>query len=336
MRVTRRFLLPAAAAVLLTLIAPGEGQGATPGPEFHAATTAAAAATAGVAAADAGADSSAASLAYWTPQRMRKATPLDALPAPDRHAAASRPAVAEVPPSVPPLPAEHAASGLARPSQHAIYASAAAGRAFFHNPRTGGDYSCSASALNSPSRQMVVTAAHCVHGGRGGTWMTKWVYVPDYYNGSVPYGVFAAKSFRTFQAWLTYSTAARDVAMVTTWPNNGRKLVNVTGGNGITWNGSRTSPVYVLGYPDNFYRGEIQMYCSGWTSPEWGTSRLQIRCRYGHGSSGGPWLRWYNTGTGLGYVDGVTSTGSLTTGWDQSPYFDAYVAGLYRAQGSLT
>ena len=333
MRILRRALLPAAAAVLITLAVPGVGQGAAPGPELRTTTNAAAAAaTVSVAAADAGA----ASRAYWTPQRMLKAAALDVLPGVARPAAASAPATADALPSVPPLAAQRAVGSLVKPSQQTIYASAATGRVFFHNPRTGGDYSCSASALNSPSRQLVVTAGHCVNGGRGGTWMTKWVYVPDYRSGSAPYGVFAAKSFRTFQAWITSSTAARDVAMVTTWPNNGRKLVDVTGGNGITWNGSRASLVYVLGYPSNFYQGRIQMYCDGWTSPERGTSRFQIHCRYGPGASGGPWLRWYNTGTGLGYVDGVTSTGSLSTGWDQSPYFDAYVAALYKAQGSLT
>ncbi|RAG87598.1 hypothetical protein DN069_00285 [Streptacidiphilus pinicola] len=335
MRTIRRVLLPAAAAVLLTLTATGEGQGATPGPESRAAADASAATAAATTTTT---DAGAAALAYWTPERMKKATPLDVLPAADPSAATadSAPAAGAVPPSVPPRPAEHPAGSTAGASPHTIYASAAAGRVFFHNPRTGGDYACSASALNSPSRQLVVTAGHCVHGGRGGTWMTKWVYVPDYHNGSAPYGVFAAKSFRTFQGWISSSSAARDVAMVTTWPNNGRKLVDVTGGNGITWNGSRTSRVAVLGYPVNFYRGEVQMYCNGGTSPERGTSRFQIRCHYGQGSSGGPWLRWYNTGNGLGYVDGVTSTGNLSAGWDQSPYFDSYVAALFKAQGSLT
>ncbi|WP_232248682.1 trypsin-like serine peptidase [Streptacidiphilus rugosus] len=327
----RKVLLPVAAAGLITLTAPGVGQGATPGPELQAAATVA------VTAADSGAGSAAASQAYWTPQRMRKATPLDLLPSGAALTATSpAPAVAGRPASVPPQPAERTAGGPARPSPQTVFASSAAGRVFFHNPRNGADYSCSASALNSPSRQLVVTAGHCVHGGRGGTWMTKWVYVPDYHNGTAPYGVFAAKSFRAFQAWITSSSLARDVAMVTTWPNNGRKLVNVTGGNGLSWNASRTTPVAVLGYPSNYYQAQVQMYCTGWTGPERGTTRVQIHCRYGQGASGGPWLRSYNTSSRLGYVDGVTSTVTLSTGWDQSPYFDTAVAALYKAQGSLT
>ncbi|MEY9872705.1 V8-like Glu-specific endopeptidase [Streptacidiphilus sp. MAP12-33] len=336
MRALRTILLPTAAAALLTLIAAGQGQGAVPGPQLRTTAMAVPMATAGVAATDNSADSGAASAAYWTPERMRKAVPLGAAAAPGLTTTASASTVAGAPGSVPPRPAQRGPGTAAQPAPHVVYASAAAGRVFFHNPRTGGDYSCSASALNSASRQLVLTAGHCVHGGRGGTWMTKWVYVPDYHNGTAPYGVFAAKSYRTFAVWITSSNLARDVAMVTTWPNNGRKLVDVTGGNGITWNRTRSQSVYVLGYPDNYGQAQVQMYCAGGTSPERGTSRLQIRCDLGHGASGGPWLVSYNTRIGLGYVDGVTSTGNLSTKWDQSPYFDTSVANLFKAQGSVT
>ena len=97
----------------------------------------------------------------------------------------------------------------------AVSASATVGRAFFHNQTNGLDYSCSASALNSGSKELVLTAGHCVHGGAGGTWMTNWVFVPLYNYGSQPYGQWSAKYFTTFNSWISSSDLNRDVAMVT-------------------------------------------------------------------------------------------------------------------------
>ncbi|MGW1763088.1 trypsin-like serine peptidase [Streptomyces sp. NPDC002073] len=338
MRILRKTLLTAS-AVLLAATGAGTAQAAAPHEAARAATPPpVAGATSAFNAVDNSTDAGAASTAYWTPERMRKAIPLDSVPSAARPGAASLDAeVVGRPFSVPPLQAAPAkAAGPAAVPYATVNASAAAGKVFFKDPKDGRNYVCSASALNSSSRQLVVTAGHCVHGGRGGKWMTNWVYAPKYSNGRAPYGVFAAKQFRTFNSWITSSSFARDVAMVTTWPLNGRKLGNVTGSHGISVNYDRTQAVYVLGYPSNRYQGEVQMYCNGGTSAERGSKRLQIRCRFGPGSSGGPWLRKYNTRTGLGYVNTVMSTWNPSTGWNQAPYFDEYVTKLYKAQGPVT
>lgn len=79
--------------------------------------------------------------------------------------------------------------------------------------------------------------------------MTNWTYAPRYHSGARPFGTFAAKRFRTFNTWISNSDLGRDVAMVTTWPLNGNKIVNVTGGHGLSWNYSRTQAMTVMGYP---------------------------------------------------------------------------------------
>jgi len=37
---------------------------------------------------------------------------------------------------------------------------------------------------------VVLTAAHCVVPGNGGAAYSKWAYVPQYYNGTAPYGMW--------------------------------------------------------------------------------------------------------------------------------------------------
>ncbi|MFJ5548526.1 trypsin-like serine peptidase [Streptomyces sp. NPDC093225] len=343
MRITRRAFVPTAAAVLLTVTAMGaQATAATPAAPAAVTAKASPAPVAGATSAATADDATmAAAAAYWTPERMRNAIPLDsapqaAAPAAREAAAAERP-VAGSPFTVEPVEPTVADSG--RPERDAmasIPSSKAAGKVFFRNPKDGRNYVCSASALNSRSRQLVTTAGHCVHGGRGGKWMTNWVYAPRYANGRAPYGVFPAKSWRTFTAWITSSSFARDVAMVTTAKVNGRKLVSVTGGHGISVNYDHTQNVYVLGYPSNKYRGEVQMWCHGNTRRETGSNRLAIRCTFGPGASGGPWLRKYNTRTGLGYVNNVMSTWNPNTGWNQAAYFDTAVLNLYKAQANVT
>ncbi len=261
---------------------------------------------------------------YWTPERMRQAKPV---PAPDPGALTGLPAGAPTG-KAGSTPAAAGKAGMA-----AVTESAVVGKVFFHNP-SGGDFVCSASALNSASKQLVVTAGHCVHQGGGGTWMQNWTFVPRYRNGARPFGTFAAKQFRAFNAWIDSSDLRRDVAMVTTWPLNGQKVVNVVGGHGLNWNWPRNVAVTVLGYPGNRDGGQIQWWCQG-TTRGLSDGRIEIQCDFGGGASGGPWLMDFNDSTGLGQVDGVTST-IASGGWNRSSYFDDGVKGMFDAQGSVT
>ncbi|NUL07871.1 trypsin-like peptidase domain-containing protein [Streptomyces lunaelactis] len=264
---------------------------------------------------------------YWTPERMRKAISLDRT-AVSPGAAQSKPGPTGQPGSTPPAEGR---SGTVRPL---VTESAAVGKVFFTNPSNGLNYACSASALNSGSKQMLITAGHCVHGGSGGTWMTNWTYAPRYRSGVRPFGTFAAKQFRTFNTWISSSDLGRDVAMVTTWPLNGNKIVNVTGGHGLSWNFSRTQAMTVMGYPGNRDNGQLQWACQG-TTRAVGDGRIELQCDFGGGSSGGPWLREFNDANGLGSVNGAMST-LATGGWNRSSYFDDAVKAMYDAQGGVT
>ncbi|MFH8619489.1 trypsin-like serine peptidase [Streptomyces sp. NPDC017979] len=275
--------------------------------------------------------------AYWTPERMANAIPVEAPPSegqppPGPDEPAGQPG--EAPPAAPEQPP-------VRDGSLAVDRAATAGKVFFRKPTNGRDYVCSASAINSPSKQMVITAGHCVNtGGNGSTagkWMTNWTYVPAYHKGSRPYGTFSAKQFRTFKGWIDDSNWDWDVAMVTLLPRAGKKIVNVTGGHGLAWNHGRSEARTIFGYPGNHDKGEVQWYCKGTTRRvAWNDGKVEIQCNFGGGSSGGPWLHGYNNSTQLGHVNGVTSTITKTGGWNASSYFGDSVKAMFDAQGSKT
>ncbi|WP_413797636.1 trypsin-like serine peptidase [Streptomyces iranensis] len=203
------------------------------------------------------------------------------------------------------------------------------GKVFFHNPTNGGDYACSAAAVNNPTKNMVFTAGHCVHGGAGGTWATNWVFVPAYYNGSRPYGTWSAKTLTAFNGWINNSDLNYDIGVVNVWDNGAGKLVNTVGGMGLGYNYGYSNTVTVWGYPAAFgYDGEVPYVCQN--IPTWQDgSRVQNGCTMVEGASGGPWLRDYNETTGLGTEIGVTSTRTDPPAYIDSPYFDNKIQTIY-------
>ena len=282
----------------------------------------------------------AAAIEYWTPARMAAATaaPEPAVVAnPSGNRASTDRAAAQpgfTAPSDPvDAPGEKAgASPNKAPNAAAsVDASSTVGVVFFTDYSTGVDKRCSGSALNSNSKRLVITAGHCVYGGGG--YHKNVVFVPRYNNGARPYGTFAARTIRTFDAWRTSSSWDHDIAMFTTSNNAaGQVLVNTVGGNGLSWNYSHNVFVTILGYPaDPPYDGTWQQYCQGTTRQVSSSDgRIEIQCGFTGGSSGGPWFKDYNNATGIGNVNGVMSTLS-SNNWNRSPYFDTKVKTLFDA-----
>ncbi|MDH6116960.1 hypothetical protein ABH930_000379 [Kitasatospora sp. GAS204A] len=272
---------------------------------------------------------------YWTPERMKNAIPLDAPDPGTPPSGSAGPAAAPTgePGSTEPVaPTVPGRAGLREPL---INESAAVGKVFFTDPSDGKDHVCSGSALNSPSRQLVITAGSCVHGGQGKTWMTNWIYAPRYRSSSYPFGTYAAKQFRAFDAWMSSSAPSRNVGLVTTWPQNGTRLVDATGGQGLSWNYPQNVDVTALTYSLDRSDGEIQQWCTGTTARGYFSGTIGLYCSLGTRSPGGPWLREFDNSTGLGHVNGVMSAIDCSD-WNQSSYFDDGVKSMVDAQGSVT
>lgn len=189
---------------------------------------------------------------------------------------------------------------------------------------------CSASAVNTSSKRVLITAGHCVHSGQGGNWLNNLVFVPRYnaFNADRdPVGRFQAYQLRTFNEWMNNSNLNRDVGWVTTFSGGdwNTTVVATVGGHGLAYNGGTGFDVSIFGYPSNRDGGNRMWAC-------WGTAtdnsiwddRSKITCNFGGGSSGGPWLWNYSNANGLGWVRSVMSTVD-GSGVNRGPYFDTAV-----------
>ncbi|MFF2952467.1 trypsin-like serine peptidase [Kitasatospora sp. NPDC057965] len=289
----------------------------------------------GMSTASASAAEDAATLAYWTPERMAAALAADkGAEGASGSGEGKRGAAVEA-----------AARFAADRSVSGASVDRTVGRVFYVNPATQLPGVCSASAVNSPSRMMVLTSAHCaavggsrMNGEKPQWFKANWVYVPGY-NGSdaAPYGRFTWKNGRVFNNWLDNEKAAEwDVAMITVNPNaDGKRIVDATGANGLIVNQRDEVTVTAVGYPVNLDKGEYQVTCTGTLErlilyP----SLLELPCRLlGHGASGGPWL-WTDPQTGITKINGVTRSHDGVE--IDTPYFDEGVWSMYLEQGSVT
>ncbi len=207
------------------------------------------------------------------------------------------------------------------------------GKIFYVDPWDNSNRSCDGNALNSASRILVITSASCAYSRAGHDWMRNWIFVPDTFRGSQPYGSFAAKQYIAFNAWVNDGSLNYDVAMVSTWNNqNNQRLVDAVGGDGLGWNWPRDMFVNSLGYSLQGFPST----CAGTTSalPD---GRIQMPCApVGGGKAlGGPWLINIDPNTSLGTVDGVLSV-TVNNGTIQSPYFTAEMKSMLDRIGSQT
>jgi V8-like Glu-specific endopeptidase len=249
-------------------------------------------------------------LDYWTPARMRAAQPLDAarglLPDPFAHASFAPVAT----PTTPPFTVN--------------------GRLVVRQGRAKGF--CSATAINSPTRRLVLTAGHCVNSGprgfRGGSVWSHYIeFVPAYSSGTAPFGVFVAHRKDVFapKQWARFGNPNFDVGAILVTANaEGLNVADAVGG-GVTiaTDVSRRQEFQTFGYPG---KSTVMQGCAspyvGDDSVTYripGPPTLAIRCHWAPGASGGGWL--IENGTQL---NGVTSYGKRRDKVHTfSPYFSA-------------
>jgi hypothetical protein len=234
-------------------------------------------------------------LRYWTPARMRSAQPLDAAP-----------------------------GGFVDPFAHVSFAPVATpttppftfnGRLFLRQGRARSF--CSATAINSPTRRLVVTAAHCLNSGPRGfrsrsVWSSYVEFVPAYTDGTAPFGAFVARRNSVFtpKQWVRFGNPNFDVGAILVTPNAERTNVAdaVGGGATIVTDLSRRQQFQTFGYPG---KSTVMQGCeSPYVGDDSVTYRIPgpptiaIRCHWAPGASGGGWL--VENGT---QINSVTSYG---------------------------
>ncbi|MEU3601581.1 trypsin-like peptidase domain-containing protein [Streptomyces sp. NPDC006798] len=179
------------------------------------------------------------------------------------------------------------------------------GRLFFVNAG-GADSWCTATAVKSANKSVVMTAAHCVRRGAAPD-MTNidMVFVPGYHKGKQPHGAFAVRAAATPRSFHTDSV--NDMAALTVDADRkGRKLTDVVGATPIAFNRPVGGTVHSFGYPASSPQlGEELLYSTGKAKKEHGLQYIPGDMT--GGSSGGPWLTDFDTATGKGTLVSVNS-----------------------------
>jgi V8-like Glu-specific endopeptidase len=189
-----------------------------------------------------------------------------------------------------------------------------------------GGHFCSASVVDSPARDLVITAAHCVSGGGSGPI----AFVPGYDNGRMPYGVWRVTRVIVDQSWISSANPNADVAFLVVTGPDGAKIQDVTGGEQLGIGQAAGQDVTVLGYPET---GNVPIRCNNLASG-FNPDQLVFDCGgYTDGTSGGPMLEDVNPMTGLGMVIGVIGgyeQGGDTASVSYAARFGVLVADLYK------
>lgn len=193
-----------------------------------------------------------------------------------------------------------------------------------------GPYSCSGTALNTPSRSIVLTAGHCVieQGSRG----RRISFAPAYDHGLRPFGTFVAKSIYVMPQWRRSENPDFDVAALRVEPNLLGALTDVVGGRGYATGRARLAAFQIFGYPAAHAGGEELRSCRAHglgidrlTARFTGPPTMPASCDMAAGASGGAWL------FGGELVSGVTSysyQGRPTQLF--SPYFGPEIGSFLR------
>ena len=236
-------------------------------------------------------------------------------------------------------PAESAAgdivSGFARAVRH-LSAPSQTGQDFAGTPAVGalfttaagklGSHFCTASVVNSPDGDLVITAAHCVTGISGGI-----AFVPGYHGQATPYGVWSVTKIYVDRSWRASSDPDDDVAFLRV--DQAGSIVpieDVTGAEQLSTAAPGRQLVEVIGYPN---ATNVPLACRNWTRQPM-SDQLEFDCGgYTDGTSGGPFLAGVNPLTGQGTVIGVIGgyeQGGLTPQISYSAMFGPDVAALYQ------
>jgi V8-like Glu-specific endopeptidase len=197
------------------------------------------------------------------------------------------------------------------------------------NQDVSGDHFCTASVVHSTGKNLLATAAHCVHGGKNGSFKSDLVFVPEYRDGAAPQGQWPVTGITVDQRWIDSSDPDLDVAFVKVGAVGGKNIEDVLGGNTLGVDLGFNRVVQITGYPAD---AGTPISCFNTTSQQ-SQFQMKIDCTgYPGGTSGSPWLTAYNrttrTGTLIGVIGGYQE-GGATEDTSYSCYFDTDVQNLY-------
>jgi V8-like Glu-specific endopeptidase len=261
---------------------------------------------------------------YWTPARMRAARPLD-LVVDGRGRSWLRVGAAAA--------GDTAVASFRNVLTPAVAPFSFNGRIFIRRGKLSGY--CSGTAIDSPTRQLVLTAGHCINSGRENgkrsVWSDYLQFVPAYKGGLAPFGAFVArrKEIHAPRQWTKHGNPDFDLGAFLTLPNSaGLDVADAVGGGAtVVTDLSRHQEFRTFGYPgkakymkkcDSPYIGDDLL-----SNPFPGPPTLGIRCRWAPGASGGGWM--IGDGTEINGVNTYLHLNNKTHTF--GPYFSAETVG---------
>jgi V8-like Glu-specific endopeptidase len=228
------------------------------------------------------------------------------------------------------------ATGFVRAVRH-LAGPSRDGQAFTGTPAVGalfttsasqlGQHFCTASVVDSPAGDLVITAAHCLAGASGTV-----AFVPGYDRGSLTYGVWTVREAYVDEAWSSESSQDDDFAFLrVSKPGSDVPIEDVTGAERLaTGTPPSRAQVQVIGYPNATNQ---PVTCQNWLHEPM-AGQLEFDCDgYSDGTSGGPFLSQVDQATGQGLVIGVIGgyqQGGDTPDVSYSAMLGANAAALYQ------
>jgi len=174
--------------------------------------------------------------------------------------------------------------------------------ALFQGAWQNNPHFCTASVVDSPSGDVIATAAHCLSGDA-----KDLEFVPMYHDGQAPYGAWNVTGAYVSQRWQQHQDPQADFAFLTLSPQDndgqGRTVQSVVGGDPLVIGHQPPQWTVVVGYPAG--SDDQPVICLNQTFARGGYP--SFRCGgFVSGTSGGPWLADYNSQAGRGDLYGVT------------------------------
>ncbi|MET3982773.1 hypothetical protein [Streptomyces sp. PvR034] len=243
---------------------------------------------------------------FWTRERMASAVDPARPAVPPAARTAPSPA-----PRAPKLPKPGSLSAAASmPTAEHILGPKSVGILFSYDadPDTGEmrAHGCSASVVDSPGRNLILTAGHCAFGGA--VVFVPW-YRSEYALDKQTYGFYRVAEFFRDNRYVKNSLAADsdlDFAFARLQPSSaGKNAQDVVGGNTLVRTPGYINDVTIVGYPSSHNPEDHAVRCPVRT--EWlpGFYQIQARCAgMWDGVSGGPWFSKIDWTSGVGEIIG--------------------------------
>lgn len=225
---------------------------------------------------------------YWTPERMAAAEPLEAPAAAPDDAPAPTASASSIPPDFETDPARDTA-----------YPERIHGRLFL---KFGADdASCSATVVTSFTRNLILTAGHCVVTPTvsGPQWASNVLFVPGYRNNVSPFGSYPAIGIQAPLIWAFEGDISLDIGAINLAPGPGGQIQDVLGSRGVSFNRTvasyRNRSFQLFGYPakpEPAYDGERLIVCNAKFAgfEQFTFAPVAQPCNMQQGSSGGGWV----------------------------------------------